>query len=133
MENENVFGHDDFRETMKLCRDNYVIVEAAMVYDCIDNAISAIRSDTPHVGCHCFCRCARRIRKAARQYSSIDIAIGRLEETWKALEFQSDNGQCYTPFGQYGADNASYIADVILGRKKLNSALFNMAMLRLGR
>lgn len=62
---------------------------------------------------------AKRIVDAASRYDNVDDAVAALTGAWEQLEHQSDNGSRYTPAKElgFGSDNASTIADAILGRK----------------
>lgn len=62
---------------------------------------------------------AKRIVDAASRFDNLDDAVSALTGAWEQLEHQSENGSRYTPSKElgFGSENASTIADAILGRK----------------
>jgi len=61
----------------------------------------------------------KRIVDAASSYDCLDDAIAALTDVWTALESQAENGSRYTPSKEmgFGSDNATTIAEALLGRK----------------
>lgn len=70
-------------------------------------------------------RMAKKIVDAASSYECVDDAIVALRETWTVLEEQSEKGMEYTPHRSlgFGSDNASVIADSIMGRRRTVGAI----------
>jgi len=61
----------------------------------------------------------KRIMDAASSYDSLDDAIAGLEQTWNIYEDQVEKGGRFTPDRSlgFGSDNASVIAESVLGRR----------------
>lgn len=61
----------------------------------------------------------KRVVDAASTYETLDDAIAGLRETWEVMECQAENGSGYTPnvILGFGSDNASVIAESIMGRR----------------
>ena len=64
-------------------------------------------------------RANKRMVDAASRYDSVDDAIAGLKSAWKVLEAQVEDGSGYTPDAKlgFGSDNATVIAESLLGRR----------------
>ncbi len=64
-------------------------------------------------------RANKRIIDAASSFDSLDDAIVGLTEAWGVLESQVESGAGYTPDRElgFGSDNATVIAESLLGRR----------------
>ncbi|KKN91155.1 hypothetical protein LCGC14_0220200 [marine sediment metagenome] len=64
-------------------------------------------------------RANKRMVDAASRYDSVDDAKAGLDAAWKVLEAQVENGSGYTPDSKlgFGSDNATVIAESLLGRR----------------
>lgn len=62
---------------------------------------------------------AKRIVDAASSFDSLDDAVAALTTAWNVMESQIENGAGYTPDREmgFGSDNATVIAESILGRR----------------
>lgn len=68
---------------------------------------------------------SKRMIDAASRYDSLDDAIAALTTTWGALESQIKDGAGYTPDSSlgFGSDNATVIAESLLGRRATVGAI----------
>jgi hypothetical protein len=67
----------------------------------------------------------KRIVDAASRYDNVDDAVAAIKTAWAALEGQIEDGSGYTPDASlgFGSDNATVIAESILGRRPTVGAI----------
>ncbi len=66
----------------------------------------------------------KRIVDACSAYDNVEDAIAGLTAAWKVLESQVEEGGQYTPDRDlgFGSDNATVIADTLLGNRSTTGA-----------
>lgn len=93
----------------------------------VDQVDESVEQETPEVGFgpNMFVANAiaykahKSLVDAVSKYPSVEAAVDALSEVWGRLEDQALEGGGYTPDSRlnFGSDNASQIANAIMGRK----------------